>query len=200
MAMNFILAAMAGLFILFFSYLRLLWKRLILVYKLNKLSKEKNYTLEWFSNPFLSVFHSLQGFDFALRGERTYYVTLFSTRHRLREHFFASPTELYVSRKFRLFRAAGGRVISRINEVPIDLGTKFNPIDLTEKAPEGAETVLLFYPVARDVLGVDGTKKIYLGNGDTVFGDYRLYTLTAFLDGIEGGGLYHRKKKIWHYD
>ena len=200
MAMNFILAAMAGAFILFFSYLRLLWKRLILVYKLNKLSKEKNYTLEWFSNPFLSVFHSLQGFDFALRGERTYYVTLFSTRHRLREHFFASPTELYVSRKFRLFRAAGGRVISRINEVPIDLGTKLISIDLTEKAPEGAETVLLFYPVARDVLGVDGTKKIYLGNGDTVFGDYRLYTLSAFLEGVGGSGLYRRKKKIWHYD
>lgn len=200
MATELIVAAIAGLLILFVSYTRLLRKRLSLMWKLWRLEKKHGAEVTWLRNPILSVFQGQKGFDFTCdyKGKR-YFVTLLSTRHRHREHFFASPTELYVHRKFRLLRAAGGRVRARINEFHIDLGVKVLPIDLTAKAPEGAETVLLFYPVAKDVLGLQGTRKVYLGNGDTVFGEYRLYTLSAFFDGLESG-LYKRKQKIWKYD
>ncbi len=194
-----VLAAVAAIIILFFSYFRLLRKRLFLVWRLFLL-KKKGAEVTWLRNPFLSAFQRQKGFDFICKyKERSYYVTLLSTRHRHREHFFATPTELYVHRKFRLFRAAGGRVRARINEFRLDLGFKTVPIDLTATAPAEAETVLLFYPVAKDVFGLAGTKKVYLGNGDTVFGEYRLYTLSAFFDGLEEG-LYKRKRKIWNYN
>jgi len=200
MVVVWVVAAMAGLFILFFSYCRLLRKRLHLLWKLFRLEKKYGATVTWIRKPIFSLFLKQKGFDFiCVYKEKTYYVSVLSTRHRHREHFFASPTELYVHRKFRLFRAAGGRVRARINEFHIDLGAKIVPIDLTQKAPAGAETVLLFYPVAKDVLGLQGTRKVYLGNGDVVFGDYRLYTLSAFLEGLESG-LYKRKQKIWKYD
>ncbi len=195
-----IVAAIVGFFILFFSYCRQIRKRLQLMWKLFCLQKKNGAEITWLRNPILTIFQGQKGFDFICKyKEKTYYVALLSTRHRHREHFFASPTELYVHRKLRLFRAAGGRVRARINEFNLDLGSKIVPIDLTEKAPMGAETVLLFYPVAKDVLGLQGTKKLYLGNGDVVFGEYRLYTLSAFLDGLESG-LYKRKQKIWKYD
>lgn len=195
-----IVAALAALVILFFSYGRLIRKRLFLIWKLLQLKKKHEAQVTWLRNPLLSVFQGQKGFDFICVYEgKTYYVSVLSTRHRHREHFFVSPTELYVHRKFRLFRAAGGRVRARINEFHIDLGAKTIPIDLTQKAPEGAETVLLFYPVAKDVLGLQGTRKVYLGNGDVVFGEYRLYTLSAFFDGLEEG-LYKRKQRVWKYD
>lgn len=198
--MELIVALITGLLILFFSYCRQIRKRLQMMWKLFRLEKKAGAKVTWLRHPIFSVFQKQKGFDFICEyNKKMYYVSILSTRHRHREHFFASPTELYVHRKLRLFRAAGGRVRARINEFNLDLGSKIVPIDLTQKAPEGAETVLLFYPVAKDVLGLQGTKKVYLGNGDVVFGDYRLYTLSAFLDGLESG-LYKRKQKVWKYD
>ncbi|MBR4288435.1 MAG: hypothetical protein IKT50_03245 [Clostridia bacterium] len=200
MDMELIVALMTGLLILFFSYCRQIRKRLQMMWKLFCLEKKGGAKVTWLRHPILSAFQKQKGFDFICEyKEKTYYVSILSTRYRHREHFFASPTELYVHRKLRLFRAAGGRVRARINEFNLDLGSKIVPIDLTQKAPEGAETALLFYPVAKDVLGLQGTKKVYLGNGDVVFGDYRLYTLSAFIDGLESG-LYKRKQKVWKYD
>ncbi|MBR2616098.1 MAG: hypothetical protein IKC69_05415 [Clostridia bacterium] len=181
-----------------FTYVGLLWKRLRLVLSLRSLAKRSCGTITWLRNPFLSVFQGQRGSDFELKTPKIRYrVALLSAHHPLREHSFASPTELYTYRRLRLLGVAGGRVRSRINVFNFGVSISKLSIDLESETDDRAEKVLLFHPVSRDVTVVRKTKKVHVGNGDELFCSYRLMTLSAFCEEAERGEVYRRRKDAW---
>ncbi|MBR2850146.1 MAG: hypothetical protein IKB84_03820 [Clostridia bacterium] len=176
---------------------KVLWKRYRFQKKLKAFCQREMGELTWLRDPMESALHMDGKADFLLwhRG-KCYRVAVFSCLHRYREHCFLSEERLAIHRKVTL-KAANLRQRVRMKEVSLGDFTRYLPLSLGEDQKEGEERILLFYPVPRELSCHRGSKKIYLGNGDPVFGGYRLLTYTAFWEELSGQGLYLKKRNPW---
>ncbi len=202
------IAGIAGFFWLIFSGIPALivcLKRRILFWKLDRFCKKMEYEMVWNQKePFWSL-SPKSGFDFSIRAEgKTYHVLLVSGRYRYSEYSFLSPTELAIFRKISLnllSRGRGMRGMGRLNVVEFGLNRKSLTVDLESVVPKGENKILLFYPVAKDVTWIaPGKGKVYLGNGDLLFYDYRFFTRSGFFDELKSPGKHLRWKDPWKYE
>lgn len=187
------------LLLLFGPTLVLLWKRLLLKYKLDRFCRAEKGRITWYRSPFAGIFTGQKGFDFVLSlGEKRYEVFLVSARYRWREHCFVSPTEISIYRKLKLFSRAGNvHLRRRFHSVNFGFTTRSLPIDLTAQAEEGAEKILLFYPVPKEVTRMRGTNKLVVGNGDELYRKLWFFTLSAFLEEVRGEKTFRRHRNPW---
>lgn len=197
----FLLIALLG-FLLFLPILIRSGKLILLKGKLDRGCKKCGAEITWHRNPFPSALSPQTGFDFTVKaGERVYRVLLLAARNRFSEYRFVSSKEVVVNKKFSINLIARGRGLRGMgihNTVDFGLSTKSIPVDLTVAAKKGEEKILLFYPVAKDVTWIaPGKGKIFLGSGDLLYEDFRLFTRSAFLEEIASPGKFLRRVNPW---
>lgn len=196
-----LLIALLALF-LFLPLLIRSGKLILLKGKLNRCCKKNGAEITWHRNPFPAALSPQTGFDFTVKaGKRVYQVLLLAARNRFSEYRFVSSKEVVVNKKFSINLIARGRGLRGMgihNTVDFGLTTKSIPVDLTVEAENGEEKILLFYPVAKDVTWIaPGKGKIFLGSGDLLYEDFRLFTRSAFLEEIASPGKYLRRVNPW---
>lgn len=189
-------------FLLFLPILIRSGKLILLKGKLDRGCKKCGAEITWHRNPFPSALSPQTGFDFTVKaGERVYRVLLLAARNRFSEYRFVSSKEVVVNKKFSINLIARGRGLRGMgihNTVDFGLSTKSIPVDLTVEAKKGEEKILLFYPVAKDVTWIaPGKGKIFLGSGDLLYEDFRLFTRSAFLEEIASPGKFLRRVNPW---
>lgn len=189
-------------FLLFLPILIRSGKLILLKGKLDRGCKKCGAEITWHRNPFPSALSPQTGFDFTVKaGERVYRVLLLAARNRFSEYRFVSSKEVVVNKKFSINLIARGRGLRGMgihNTVDFGLSTKSIPVDLTVAAKKGEEKILLFYPVAKDVTWIaPGKGKIFLGSGDLLYEDFRLFTRSAFLEEIASPGKFLRRVNPW---
>jgi hypothetical protein len=85
-----------------------------------------------------------------------------------------------------------------LNSVDFGLSAKNLPVDFPEASKDGAEKILLFYPISKDVTWISaGGGKKYLGNGDLFYHDFRMLSRSAFLEELDSPGKYLRRVNAW---
>lgn len=194
--LNFLLI-LAVLFTL--PYLVLSAKLLFFKGKLNGFCRKQGYGITWNYTPLSAWIYCRRGIHCMIRGrEKIYHVTFLSAPHRLREYSFISPDEFLILRKIVVKIVGKTRRFAQLLDLPVVGSCKSRSIDLNEAVPEGEEKVLLFYPVAKDVIWIaPGKGKNDLENGDLLYNNYRFFTRSAFLDELSSPGKYLRSPKPW---
>ncbi|MBQ3074723.1 MAG: hypothetical protein IJC26_01530 [Clostridia bacterium] len=177
-------------------------KLILLKSKLDHRCKKNGAEIIWHRNPFPSALTPQTGFDFTVKaGERIYRVVLLAARNRFTEYRFVSANEVVINKKLSINLIARGRGLRGMgihNTVDFGLSTKSLPVDLTVEAEKGEEKILLFYPVSKDVTWIaPGKGKVFLGSGDLLYGDFRLFTRSAFLEELASPGKYLRRVNPW---
>ena len=177
-------------------------KLILLKGKLSRGCRKNGAEIIWHRNPFPSALSPQTGFDFTVKaGDRVYRVMLLAARNRFCEYRFVSPEEVVINKKFSINLIARGRGLRGMgihNTVDFGLSTKSLPVDLTAETEKGEEKVLLFYPVSKDVTWIaPGKGKVFLGSGDLLYHDFRLFTRSAFLEEIASPGKYLRRVNPW---
>ncbi len=190
------------LLILIAPFLRFCLRLFFLKGKINRFCKKKGYEVSWNRDPFPSAMSPQKGFDFSVKTpQHCYRVKLFAARHRFREYCFINESEVAVYRKisFNLIaRGRGLRGMGLFNSVDFGLMAKNLPLDLPEDGTEGAQKILLFYPIAKDVTWIsNGGSKKYLGNGDLFYKGFRMMSRSAFMEELSSPGKYLRSVKSW---
>ncbi len=192
------------LFVLLFCipFIRFCIRVFLLKWKITGFCQKKGYEICWHRDPFPSALFPQEGYDFFVKTpQRSYEVKLLSARHRLREYCFINESQISVNRKISFNLIARGRGLKGmgiLNSVDFGLSSKMIPIDLQTEARSGAEKILLFYPIAKDVTWIaHGGGKKYLGNGDLFFKDFRMLSRSAFLEELSSPGKYLRKVNPW---
>ncbi len=174
-------------------------KLFLLKRKLNRFCEKMDYDIAWLRSPFSAAFYGKTGKLCVIRAKnKTYHVTLFSARHRLREYSFVSPCEVVIHKKIILKVVGKKRRFAQMEAMPLASTFRSRPVSLSEKVPMGEEKVLLFYPVSKEVTWLSpGKGKRYLGNGDCFWNGYRFFTRSGFLDELSSPGKYLRKVEPW---
>ena len=192
------------LLFIFIPVLVLNFKLIRMKGKLERFCKKQGFHLLWHRTPVSALRAPREGFDFEIdAGKRHYHVLMLSAKHKLREYSFLSAEELAIYRKisFNLIaRGRGLRGMGILNSVDFGLSTKTASVSLHGDVPEGGEKIVLFYPVSKDVSCIRGTKKHFLGNGDEILNDYRLFTLSGFFRELERPETVYRKRNPWEYE
>ena len=185
--------------ILFLPWVLFAGKLILLKGKLQRFCEKTGAEIAWLKNPFSAAFFGKAEKICVIKAkEKTYHVTLFSARHRLREYSFVSPREVVIHKKIILKVVGKKRRFAQMEGLPIAASFRSRPLLLSEAVPIGEEKVFLFYPVPAEVTWLSpGKGKRPLGNGDLFWNDYRFFTRSGFFAEISSPGKYLRKIEPW---
>ncbi len=148
-------------------------KRRNFIKKLRLNCENKNYTLSKIDKPYKSLFKSYEGeYNFELTiDKKTYACKLIHAKHRLRPMTFCEDGYALITKVYRLWG--------------VELGRKNKKQKYSFEA-EGKEKILIVNPVPKELFVNENGRNTLIDNGQKIW-DYRVYTVTAFINAIDRG-------------